>query len=91
MVRRSSLQELEQKAAALAARIAQEKAKLRTRSRKEETRRKVLMGAAVFYNAEKDPVFKSTVMKMADEFLRRDDERRIFDLPPRSESEPPPI
>ena len=86
MARKPTLIELQEKKAALEARIAQEQAKLRVRTRKEETRRKVLAGAAILYNAERDPVFKATVMKMVDEFLSRPDERAAFDLPARPKS-----
>lgn len=86
MARKPTLVELQEKKAVLEARIAQEQAKLRVRTRKEETRRKVLAGAAVLYNAERDPVFKATVMKMVDEFLSRPDERAAFDLPARPKS-----
>ena len=87
MARTPSLDALLKKREILEARIAQEKAKARTRTRKEENRRKVLMGAAVLYNAENDPVFKQTVMRLVDGFLKRPDERAAFDLPPLSDQQ----
>ena len=75
-----SLDELKKKRDILAARIRAEEAKQRTRTRRQDTRRKVLAGAAVLYHADQDSAFREQLMALLDGFLKRPDERAAFDL-----------
>ncbi len=73
---------LEQRRAALDARLKREKAKLRADERKADTRRKILAGALALQHAEISPEFGNTLNRLLREHLTRDDERRLFGLDP---------
>ena len=66
---------------ALATRIRREEAKVRTRERKDDTRRKILAGAAVLDEAEQKPEFNAQLVKLLSRFLSRPDDRALFGLP----------
>jgi len=76
-----TIEELKQKRAAIDARIRSEEAKSRARNRKLDTRRKVLAGAAVLYQAEQDAAFKEHLNGILAGFLSRKEERELFGLP----------
>jgi hypothetical protein len=80
------LSRLKQKRDAINARIKAQEARQRTGERRRETRRKVLVGAAVLYRAESDAAFGEELQRMLDKFLARDDERAIFGLAARSQA-----
>jgi hypothetical protein len=79
------LKTLIEKGDAVNARIRQEQDKLRAVERKSDTRRKVLAGAAVLEWAKKDSEFSSRLMAELRSFLVREDDRRLFGLPPPKE------
>ncbi len=58
------------------------------RSRKDDTRRKVLVGAAVLAEAEKNPAAKQRLMVLLDHNLVRDVDRAVFDLAPKAKAKP---
>jgi len=74
------LQDLETKKAQLDARIAKKKAVLRGQKRKEDTRRKIIAGALALEHMAHDKKFRSTMGKLLDEHVTRDDDRKLFDL-----------
>jgi hypothetical protein len=75
---------LEARKAQLEARIQKEKAKLAARSRKDDTRRKVIAGALALEH--QDEAFQATLFRLLNRSLKRPDDRALFDLPPRAES-----
>ena len=76
------LQKLLEQREVVAARIRREKGKERTRKRKDDTRRKILAGAAVLDRAERDAAFKAELGALLDRFLTRADDRALFGLEP---------
>jgi large subunit ribosomal protein L7/L12 len=67
---------------ALDAQIRLEQNRDNQRKRKEETRRKILAGAAVLDEASKHPKFKTEIYNLLGRFLKRNDERALFGLSP---------
>jgi len=66
---------------AVNARIRREQGKQRALKRRQDTRRKVLMGAMVLDRCRHDPVFKNTLFGLLDGFLTRAEDRALFGLP----------
>ena len=58
------------------------------RTRKVDTRRKVLVGAVVLARAEQGHLPEAELRAWLDEALTRDDDRALFELPARSASTP---
>ena len=58
-------------------------AKERSASRANDTRRKILVGAVYLALADKDDEALAALNKRMDMALERDDDRALFDLPPR--------
>ena len=54
---------------------------------KERKRRLILLGSYLDHCMETDPDSKTRAMKGLDEFLERDRDRALFDLPPRKAAE----
>ena len=52
------------------------------RERKTETRRKILVGAMVLSHVDQKPESNANLLRDLDEFLERDRDRALFDLPP---------
>ena len=74
------LEKLLQKEAQLKAQIQQAKAAERTLEKKRDTRRKILIGAAVMARVESGRWPKADLLEMMDGFLTRPDERDLFGL-----------
>ena len=74
------LDKLLQKEAQLKAQIQQAKAAERTLERKRDTRRKILIGAAVMARVESGRWPKADLLEMMDGFLSRQNERDLFGL-----------
>ncbi len=83
---------IEERIAALEARLKQEKAKLQKiearrrameakRTRQQDTRRKILVGAAILAKVERGAWPKEKLLAMMDAVLTRPDDRALFDLP----------
>jgi hypothetical protein len=67
---------------AVNARIKREQTKLKASERRNDTRRKVLAGAAVLEWAKRDNEFSPRLMAELKRFLVRDADRVLFGLPP---------
>ena len=75
----AQLKQAKAKAQAISAR---ERAKAAKQTRAEETRRKVLVGAWALNKLEQEKL-----LKQLDGYLTREDDRRLFGLPPRQNME----
>jgi hypothetical protein len=67
---------------AIDAQIRLEQNRENAKKKKDDTRRKILTGAAVLDEAGKHPKFKADIDKLLGRFLKRNDERALFGLPP---------
>jgi hypothetical protein len=54
------------------------------RERKDDTRRKILVGATVLAKVDRDEIDHADLTAWLDVHLTRDDDRALFDLPPKS-------
>ena len=61
------------------------RARISARERKRRTRRLILMGSYLEHVTQTDPESKARLLKGLDEFLERDRDRELFDLPPHRE------
>ncbi len=77
---------LQEKQARLKAELQRLDARERQAKRKHETRRKILLGAMVLDRIARGVVTEKLVLADMDSFLERDQDRALFDLPPRSAS-----
>ena len=57
-------------------------AKARLRSRKLDTRRKIIAGALALEHAKRDPAFREQLEKLLDRYVEGAVERELFGLPP---------
>ena len=71
-----------EKIESIKARLAKEQALLHKEERKEETRRKILVGSFYLENSRKNPDDYKKLVERMDTFLTRDHDRKVFDLPP---------
>ena len=78
------LDELLKKREELNAQIQQVRAKEAAQKRKEETRKKILLGALMMSMMEKGELDKGKMRKKLDGFLTREVDRKLFGLPSRS-------
>lgn len=62
-----------------------ENAKIQNRKRKDETRRKVLVGAAILQRVELDQWPKERLLNLMEGFLTRDQDRELFGLDPKAD------
>jgi len=76
----TKLEKLLQKEAQLKAQIQDAKARERTLEKKRDTRRKILVGAAVMARVEHGDWPESDLKMMMDGFLTRESERELFGL-----------
>ena len=60
--------------------------RINAKERKRRTRRLILLGSYLDDIIQNDPVSMKRVSKGLDEFLERDRDRELFDLPPRQNS-----
>jgi hypothetical protein len=74
------LADLEKQEAQLKARISREKARLREKERKQDTRRKIIAGALALEH--KDGDFQHVLNRLLDEYVTRPDDRALFGLDP---------
>ena len=81
--RRKNLVELQRKKRrVLETQIRRAKARITNAERKRRTRRLILIGSYVESVGQTDPVYRKRLMKGLDEFLEREQDRVLFDLPP---------
>ena len=64
--------------------IRRAQSRVTTAERKRRTRRLILLGSYLEHLTQNDPVSMTRFRKGLDEFLERDRDRELFDLPPRS-------
>lgn len=74
------LAELETRKKALEAQMQAIQVRQKERLRKNDSRRKVLVGAVVLAEAEKNPAAKQRLMALLDRYLSRPVDREVFDL-----------
>ncbi len=90
----SKLQELEKQIARLEGQLQEkkrqqrmteirEKARLQKIERAKDTRRKIILGAWVISAIKSGEIDKERLMSKLDRYLEREDDRRLFNLPPR--------
>lgn len=79
------LADLTAKQQAIEARIEAVKARTKERARKEETRRKILVGAVILAEAEQSDAAKQRLLSLLDKHLVRSVDRAAFGLPPRAD------
>jgi lipid II:glycine glycyltransferase (peptidoglycan interpeptide bridge formation enzyme) len=79
--------ELKQRRARIVRQKKQQQAKLMNQQRKADTRRKVLIGAAILARVQSGEMRDDQLTAMMDNYLERDDDRALFDLPPSGSSE----
>ena len=91
-MKNSKLETLKAKKEQIEARIKNIEAKERSRAKKDDTRRKILIGAMVLEMAGKDHEAKKKITTQLDGFLTRPMDRDLFGLPEKAKSQnPPPI
>lgn len=78
------LEKLLERKAEIDAQIASAKAKLRKAEKKKDTRRKILIGACFL---EKYKEKQEELKNIMDAFLVRNNDRALFDLPPRTKGD----
>ena len=81
MVMAKKLDELLKKREQLNAQIQKERNKLSSQQRKEDTRRKILMGALMMEMMKKGELDEKKILKKLDAFLTKELDRKLFDLP----------
>jgi len=82
MAKDESLAKLLERKAKLDARIQAIRSRESAQARKDDARRKVLVGALVLKAIELNPNQKLWVEALLDNSLKRDDERKLFNMPP---------
>ena len=87
MTTQSQLEKLIQQKMQLDERIKLAKTKSNMKVRKQETRRKILVGAAILAAIEAGRVKKDSIIKLVDEFVTRDKDREFFGLEKRDGQE----
>lgn len=84
---REKLRKLEAQRAELTAKIQRVKAQTKDRERKVDTRRKILVGAAVLEQVEQGAWPEEKLLEVLDGYLERDLDRALFSLPPLTDSQ----
>ena len=79
------LEQLLKKREELSAQIQKIRAREATQKRKEDTRRKILLGALVMEMIERGELEQGKIWKRLDGFLTREIDRKLFDLPVKDE------
>ena len=75
------LEELLRKREQLNAQIHQERNKQSKQKRKEDTRRKILLGALMMEMMKKEELDEKKILKRLDGYLTKDIDRKLFELP----------
>ena len=76
----TKLEQLKQKQSALIARIKQEEAKQKTRTRKEETRMKILLGAMLLEEMKSSKKTNEEIRGRLKIYLTKERDRQLFEL-----------
>ena len=77
----SRLEQLLKKQEELKAQIRKEKNKLSQAERKQDTRRKILLGALMMEMMKQGELNEKKISQKLDDFLSRDIDRKLFSLP----------
>jgi len=83
----TQLAKLKQQQEQLKARIQTLEAAEKTRERKKDVRRKILLGALMLERLKAGDARAGTLKAELDEYLVRDNDRALFDLPPLAQKE----
>ena len=78
----TKLEKLTKQIEALQAKANAEKNREREKSRKEETRKKILIGAMVLDGMSKNQDYQSKMLKNIDKYLTAERDRKLFNLTP---------
>ena len=65
---------------------ARERTKLQAQARKDDTRRKILIGSFIIKQIETDLEAKNRLLSKLDEYLTENRDRKLFDLPMNDEN-----
>ena len=76
----TKLEQLKQKQSALIARIKQEEAKQKTRTRKEETRMKILLGAMLLEEMKSSTKTNEEIRERLKIYLTKERDKQLFKL-----------
>ena len=76
------IEDLEKRQAQIAAQIQAIKSRNKQKDRKEDARRKILLGSLTMEWMESDPAFKASVERALPSWLTRDIDRKLFGLEP---------
>lgn len=83
----SKLEQLQKRRDQLNAQIQAIKSREAQQARKQETRRKILVGAAVLDRVKRGEWPEDRLLAMLDSFLEKPIDRSLFELPPRGDGE----
>jgi hypothetical protein len=78
----NQLDRLKQQRDALNAKIQAAEARTKVSERKQDTRRKILIGAYYLEQAQRDSSQWAELQQIMTRYLTRDSDRRLFELPP---------
>jgi hypothetical protein len=76
------IKKMQEKRDQLNKRIRQQLGRETSRNRKRDTRRKILAGAAVLYEAQNNPAYRNNLYDLLNRFLEKTQDRELFGLPP---------
>lgn len=76
----SKLEQLKQQQAQLAERIKRETQKQKERERKDDTRRKILIGAMILDGMKNSAEYEQKMLKNLDQYLTQEKDRKLFKL-----------
>ena len=76
----SKLEQLKKKQEQLRLQIQKEEQRLKTKNRKDDTRRKILVGAMVLDRMGKDDEYKQEILSILDLYLKNEKDRDLFQL-----------
>jgi hypothetical protein len=74
------IEQLKQQRERITKAIRAEENKLKDKERKDDTRRKILVGALIMTEAENDPALKSRIEQLLKDKLERNDDRALFNI-----------
>ncbi|MCD9468960.1 hypothetical protein [Photobacterium iliopiscarium] len=83
----TKLEKITKQIEALQAKANSEKNREREKSRKEETRKKILIGAMVLDGMSKNQDYQSKMLKNIDKYLTAERDRKLFNLTPINEND----
>ena len=79
------ISELEKQRDQINARLQKERAKVSAQKRKDDTRRKIIVGAALLAHAEHDDTVKAQLWRILDAQVTRSQDRVLLGLKPKDE------